>query len=1068
MIGGANNKNQFRSRLLMVCLACLIVAVVVLLTWMIPSNQYSFDVFTLPLQYLWYSLDVVLFVLVLGGFLGLVKKTKALESVFAWPLRWIRRHKLWLLPIVMLLFAIGGTICGVSYHVIAWQALAIIVLVTVGFEMLISVIAIVLATGIGIIGSVINPAIASAGVSAGSIDTASLFVQSSALIVSLIVFSVIVVKYAVQIESEKNLLATYQANIEPLAIQNNSLDKTPQRYAVVGVVFAAFALFFWLIFTRRNFWEIAGLFAVAAILVVAIYYRKYRQEQLSPFLVFAEGVRDILSLVFVIIVVAIIGITVDHGTIELKPRDNPNAPTRPGMPPGKDSDSTNDQSKQHQHDEQSDKYTKRIRISVDNRSKRRISSQRPGGQSNINKTNDDTHGGVVEDKLKHARVGEILKVDISDPDGMPKVGIQYQWYVNDKAVQGAIFEAYRIRPDDVGKKISVQVSYTDNAGNHEMTDVLVVVDIVDNNPLTVSSLGNKVYPHKQYGKYVDARDFGVDPTRADNTIDLKTALKAADDEGAALYLGPGTLKIHEQIRIGKDVYNRSGALIKEGYENVVALFGAGAGNTAVMFDWQQEGNYNPSRNVIDAIALGGILIDSVNDKSIADLTVKYLPKTETDFYRIGQSYFGKINGIVVSDGDNITIDTVEVTGANRAGVFLTSLETSTSGKRDALIRHEITEDQVPTGDNNRIIYSHLHHNRVAGALFGYQRNFKADSNLLERNGHEKDGGTGYGIGGLGGSYNFGVTYTRNTTDHNYRKGLDTHEGNNILVENNLMKGDRLYGGGFSGDQFTLDKAAFRNNIIIADPTFRVDVDDGQDGSGSEDYHAYQAMNLLPNISGDKLDLRSKGPGDFEFSGNVIRGIEVYDDSPGTYALVFRNREPTMDYTITMRDNQITASSLKSIFVIVNDTRLRDGSPGRGSGTIIISGNTTHIDKMQGIPSPLFYIAERTHDGTLRGGVTVNNNRVIVNNRMDGGNILSAEGNAKVYEVSSNVFETRGEVGGPTLININGQGSTEKPMVIIKDNIFVADRNLLNGPWIMNSTRNGGGAVIQSSNNTYRN
>ena len=1069
---GTDNRKALYGRLLMGSLTCIVVGAVVILTWMIPSSRYTMDVFAIPLRYVWASLDTVLFVLMLGGFLGLVKKTKALELLCIGPLRTLKQYKLWLIPFVMLLFAVGGTLYGVSSRIIVWQALAIILLMIVRIETLTSVVAIVLATGIGVIGSVVNPYLTSPETTVRSVDVISLFIQSGMLIALLVALIGLVVNYATQIGLEEERSARYQTAITPWNHEAR-LDKTAQRYAVIGIVFAAMIGMFLLMFTRGNFWELTGLFAVAALLIVAVYYHEYQREHHSVFWFFVEGIRDILGLVFVIVMIAIIGITIDHGTIELKPWDGPHSSPKDGKSPGKKSDSTkHDTPKQaqEQQDKRDKRYTKKVKIIVNNRSKRRSSSQKPGGQSNSTghkKRGDDTHRGIVEDALKHARVGEILKIAVVDPDGVPAVGIHYQWYADEQAIQGAVFEAYRIRPDDVGKKISVQARYTDNAGNHETTDRLVIADIVDTNPMKISSLGNKVYPHKQFGKYIDARDFGVDPARPDNTTDLKAALKAADDEDAALYLGPGTLKIHEQIRIGKDVYNRAGTLIKEGYENVVALFGAGTGNTTVTFDWQQEGNYNPSKNVVDAMTLGGILIDSVNDKTIADLTVNYLPKTETDFYRIGQSYFGKINGIVVSDGDNITIDTVEATGANRAGVFFTSLETSTSGKRAALIRHEITEDQVPTGDNNRIIYSHLHHNRVAGALFGYQRNFRADSNLLERNGHEKDGGTGYGIGGLGGSYNFGVTYTRNTTDHNYRKGLDTHEGNDILVENNLLKGDRLYGGGFSGDQFTLDKAAFRNNTIIADPTFRVDVDDGQDGSGSENYHAYQAMNLLPNISGDKLDLQSKGPGNFEFSGNVIRGIEVHNDSLGTYALVFRNREPTMDYTITMRDNQIIASSLKSLFVVVNDTRQKDGSPGRGAGTIIVSNNTAHIDTMQGVPSSLFYIAERTHNGILRGGVTVSNNRVIVKDRTDGGDIVSAEGNAKTYEVSNNLFEVRGALNSPTLITVNGQGATEKPVAIIKNNTFITDRNLMSGPWLVNSTRNGGGAVIQSSNNVYR-
>ena len=78
-------------------------------------------------------------------------------------------------------------------------------------------------------------------------------------------------------------------------------------------------------------------------------------------------------------------------------------------------------------------------------------------------------------------------------------------------------------------------------------------------------------------------------------------------------------------------------------------------------------------------------------------------------------------------------------------------------------------------------------------MFGYQRNFVVDNNILSYNGHVLDGGTGYGAASMAGSYNDGITYTGNYTNYNYRKGLDIHDGNKILIENNVSLGDRLNG-----------------------------------------------------------------------------------------------------------------------------------------------------------------------------------------------------------------------------------------------------------------------------------
>ncbi|TFV05605.1 right-handed parallel beta-helix repeat-containing protein, partial [Bacillus stratosphericus] len=238
--------------------------------------------------------------------------------------------------------------------------------------------------------------------------------------------------------------------------------------------------------------------------------------------------------------------------------------------------------------------------------------------------------------------------------------------------------------------------------------------------------------------------------------------------------------------------------------------------------------FNSDTNEDDVRAFAGILIDGQSNKTIADLSVKY---THPDFYRFGQSYFGKVNGIVVNDADNTLISKVEVSGANRAGVFFTSTHTlqpdpqGSQGRtyKARLIRGEVDEtyENLPLGENNRIIDSNLHHNRVAGVLLAYQKNFIADNNVMSWNGHEKDGGTGYGIASMAGSYNYGITFRNNTTDHNYRKGLDVHDGDNIVIENNVSIGDRLYGIGVYNRQFTMDTVNVSNNTVIADPEFRL-------------------------------------------------------------------------------------------------------------------------------------------------------------------------------------------------------------------------------------------------------
>ena len=69
-----------------------------------------------------------------------------------------------------------------------------------------------------------------------------------------------------------------------------------------------------------------------------------------------------------------------------------------------------------------------------------------------------------------AQVGETLTADTSgtaDEDGLDNAAFAYQWLAGDAEISGATDSTYTPVADDVGKAISVTVSFTDHAGNAE-------------------------------------------------------------------------------------------------------------------------------------------------------------------------------------------------------------------------------------------------------------------------------------------------------------------------------------------------------------------------------------------------------------------------------------------------------------------------------------------------------------------------------------------------------------------------------------------------------------------------
>ena len=69
-----------------------------------------------------------------------------------------------------------------------------------------------------------------------------------------------------------------------------------------------------------------------------------------------------------------------------------------------------------------------------------------------------------------AQVGETLTADtsgIADENGLENVTFSYQWLADDDAIAGATDSTHTLTDADEGKAITVQVSFTDDAGNDE-------------------------------------------------------------------------------------------------------------------------------------------------------------------------------------------------------------------------------------------------------------------------------------------------------------------------------------------------------------------------------------------------------------------------------------------------------------------------------------------------------------------------------------------------------------------------------------------------------------------------
>src|SRR5690606_6294470 len=103
------------------------------------------------------AIDVAMFVLIIGGFLGVTMKTGAINAGIAWVVEKLKGKEKWMFPILMTIFAIGGTSYGMAEETLAFYALIITVMLAAGYDGLSAAALILLGAGIGVLGSTVNP-----------------------------------------------------------------------------------------------------------------------------------------------------------------------------------------------------------------------------------------------------------------------------------------------------------------------------------------------------------------------------------------------------------------------------------------------------------------------------------------------------------------------------------------------------------------------------------------------------------------------------------------------------------------------------------------------------------------------------------------------------------------------------------------------------------------------------------------------------------------------------------------------------------------------------------------------
>lgn len=162
-----------------------LIVLMALLSWMIPAGSYDtnsagqlvpgtyhtvksspqgiWNIFMAPIigmignKHTAGAIDISLFILVIGGFLGAVNQTGALDDGIKVIVDKSRGREKLLIVTLIILFSLGGSTYGMGEETLAFVPLLTPVMIAVGYDPIVSAAVIMLSTRVGDLASTVNP-----------------------------------------------------------------------------------------------------------------------------------------------------------------------------------------------------------------------------------------------------------------------------------------------------------------------------------------------------------------------------------------------------------------------------------------------------------------------------------------------------------------------------------------------------------------------------------------------------------------------------------------------------------------------------------------------------------------------------------------------------------------------------------------------------------------------------------------------------------------------------------------------------------------------------------------------
>ena len=276
------------------------------------------------------SIGVALFVLVIGAFITMTMKSGAIAAGIGSVTRALQGREIFLIPVLMVLFALGGSTFGMGEETLGFYPIIIVLFLGLGYDTMTAVATIALGAGLGVTASTVNPFATGIASDAAGISISEGIVLRIVMFVVFVAIGIFfVLRYARQVKADptRSIVADLRERhqrefLGKQAEQEELPQLTTRRKLILGVFGLAFLILIYAVipwddlglpFPTLGWWfgELSALFMLAAILIGII--AGYGDQELVS--TFIEGARDFLTPALIIAVARGVTVIMKNGLI---------------------------------------------------------------------------------------------------------------------------------------------------------------------------------------------------------------------------------------------------------------------------------------------------------------------------------------------------------------------------------------------------------------------------------------------------------------------------------------------------------------------------------------------------------------------------------------------------------------------------------------------------------------------------------------------------------------------------------------------------------------------------------